>query len=329
MKTLVTGATGFVGSNLVRRLLKDEGEIKALVRKNSNTKNIDGLDIEIVNGDLRDRESLMSVLKGCDTLYHVAAHYSFWDRDSKKIYDINVEGTKNILYAALKRGLEKVVYTSTVGCIGIPQNGDCGTEKTELNPPDFHNHYKRSKYLAEVEALKICKKGLPLVIVNPSTPIGPMDIKPTPTGKIIVDFLNKKMPAYINTGLNLIDVRDVARGHILAAQRGRIGERYILGNENISMKSILNLLEEITGIKAPRIRMPYLLALTAAHINQLISDKITKRPPFIPLAGVRMAKRFMYFDASRAVRELSLPQSSIKKALEESVKWYYEHGYVK
>ena len=329
MKTLVTGATGFIGANLVRELLKDGYEIRALVRKDSNTKNIDGRDIEVVRGDLCDKESLISALKGCNTLYHVAAHYSFWDRDSRKIYDINVEGTKNILDAALKTGLEKVIYTSTVGCIGIPQNGICGNEDTELNPSDLHNNYKTSKYLAEVEALKICKKGLPLVIVNPSTPIGPMDIKPTPTGKIIVDFLNRKMPAYMNTGLNLIDVRDVASGHILAAQRGKIGERYILGNENISMKGILNLLEEITGIKAPRIRIPYPLALTAAHINQFISDKITKRPPFIPLGGVRMAEKFMYFDASKAVRELSLPQSSVKKALQESVRWYYEYGYVK
>lgn len=328
MKTLVTGATGFIGANLVRELLKDGYEIKALIRKDSNTHNINGLDIEIVYGDLRDKYSLISALKGCNTLYHVAGHYSLWDSDITDIYDINVEGTENMLDVALNMGLEKVVYTSTVGCIGIPLNGYCGNEGSELILSDLHNHYKRSKYLAEVKALKICRKGLPLVIVNPSTPLGPMDIKPTPTGKIIVDFLNRRMPAYMNTGLNLIDVKDVARGHIMAAQRGRIGERYILGNENISMKGILNLLEEITGINAPRIRIPYFLALIAAHINQFISDKITKRPPFIPLAGVRMAKRFMYFDASKAVKELSLPQSPIKNALEESVKWYRENGYV-
>ncbi len=329
MKCLVTGATGFIGSNLVKVLIKNGFSVRALIRNNSNLQNIKNLDIELHYGDLLDYESLTKAIKDCSFLFHAAAHYSFWDVSKKLIYEANVRGTRNILKAAVKAGVKKTVYTSTVGCIGIPGNGASGNEKTPVNPSTLSNSYKHSKYLAEREALKFFERGLPLVIVNPSTPVGPGDIKPTPSGKIIVDFLNRKIPAYLNTGLNLISVSDCALGHILALKKGKAGERYILGNQNLSFQEILLLLEEITGLKAPKLKIPYSFALVAAHINEIISDYITKKPPKIPLGGVRMAKYFMYFDSSKAVRELGLPQSSIKKALEEAILWYRENGYVR
>ena len=236
MTTLVTGATGFLGSALARELLKDGRTLKLLVRKNSDTRNIDDLDCEVAYGDLQDRDSLKSALTGCQTLYHTAAYYSLWSRDKKLIYDINVQGTRNILESALEMGIEKVVYTSTVGCIGLSEDGSPANENQPMNPATLCNDYKLSKYEAEQVAHELFGRGLPVVIVNPSTPVGPRDIKPTPTGKIILDFLNRKMPAYIDTGLNLIDVADCARGHILAEEKGRLGERYILGNKNMPHK---------------------------------------------------------------------------------------------
>lgn len=329
MKCLVTGATGFIGSNLVKALISNGFSVRALTRENSNSSNLKNLDIEIHHGDLLDYKSLERALKGCAFLFHVAAHYSFWDVSKDLIYKINVDGTRNILKAALKTGIKKTVYTSTVGCIGIPKNNSPGNEDTPVDQSTLSNSYKYSKYLAEKVALKFFKNGLPIVIVSPSTPVGPGDIKPTPTGKIIVDFLNRKIPAFIDTGLNLIDVRDCALGHILALKKGKIGERYILGNQNLSFHKILLLLEQITGLKAPRLKIPYSAALIAAYINEFISDYITKTPPKIPLAGVKMAKYFMYFDASKAVKELGLPQNPIKKALEDAVAWYRENGYVR
>lgn len=329
MKCLVTGATGFIGSNLVRALIKNGFSVRALTRENSNSSNLKNLDIEIHHGDLLDYKSLENALKGCAFLFHAAAHYSFWDVSKDLIYKINVDGTRNILKAALKTGIKKTVYTSTVGCIGIPKNNSSGNEDTPIDQSTLSNSYKHSKYLAEKEALRFFENGLPIVIVNPSTPVGPGDVKPTPTGKIIVDFLNRKIPAFIDTGLNLIDVRDCALGHILALKKGKPGERYILGNQNLSFRKILLLLEEITGIKAPGLKIPYSVALIAAYINEMISDYITKTPPKIPLGGVKMAKYFMYFDASKAVKELGLPQNPIKKALEDAVAWYRENGYVR
>ena len=263
MKTLITGSTGFLGSAVLRELLDDGREVKVLVRKGTRTANIDGLDVEIAYGDLRDLESIRSALTGCDILYHVAAYYSLWDRDQQLIYEINVEGTRKILQAAKEKGLEKIVYTSTVGCIGLNKDQTPATENTFFNKNTLSNDYKKSKYQAEQVALEFSRGGLPVVIVNPSTPIGPRDIKPTPTGKIILDFLNREMPAYLDTGLNLIDVKDCARGHILAEQKGVPGERYILGNQNMSLLDILLTLEKITGLKAPRIKMPFWVALSA------------------------------------------------------------------
>ena len=325
MTTLLTGATGFLGSALARELLKDGRTVKLLIRENTDTRNIDDLDCEKVYGDLRDRESLNSALIGCQTLYHTAAYYSLWSRDKKMIYDINVKGTRNILESALEADVEKVVYTSTVGCIGLSEDGSPANEDHPMNPATLCNDYKLSKYQAEQVAHELFGRGLPVVIVNPSTPVGPRDIKPTPTGKIILDFMNSKMPAYIDTGLNLIDVADCARGHILAEKKGQLGERYILGNKNMSLKEILLALEALTGLKAPRIKMPYWVAYSAGLACEWMSDAITHQPPAVPLAGVKMAKYFMYFDASKAVRELGLPQNPVEDALGQAVHWFKEN----
>jgi dihydroflavonol-4-reductase len=325
MTTLLTGATGFLGSAIARELLNDGRPLKLLIRKNTDTRNIDDLDCEKIYGDLRDRESLSSALSGCKTLYHTAAYYSLWSRDKKMIYDINVQGTRNILESALEANVEKVVYTSTVGCIGLSGDGSPANEDYPMNPATLCNDYKLSKYQAEQVAHELFGRGLPVVIVNPSTPVGPRDIKPTPTGKIILDFMNRKMPAYIDTGLNLIDVADCARGHILAEKKGQLGERYILGNKNMSLKEILMALEALTGLKAPRIKMPYWVAYSAGLACEWMSDAITHQPPAVPLAGVKMAKYFMYFDASKAVRELGLPQNPVEDALGQAVHWFKEN----
>ena len=325
MTTLVTGATGFLGSAIARELLYDGRKIKLLVRSNADLRNIEGLDVEVVKGDLRDKESLKSAMKNCSSLYHVAAYYSLWDWNKELIYDINVQGTRNILEIALELNLERVVYTSTVGCIGLSEDHTPTNEKQPINPATLSNDYKISKFQAETIALEMHSKGLPVVIVNPSTPIGPRDIKPTPTGKLILDFLKGKMPAYLDTGLNLIDVSDCARGHILAEEKGKSGERYILGNKNMSLKEILLALEKITGIQAPSIKMPYWVAYAAGLACETVSNLITQKPPAIPLAGVKMAKYFMYFDSSKAIRELGLPQNSVENALSQSVKWFQEN----
>jgi len=322
MTTLVTGATGFLGSAIARELLKDGRKIKLLARRNSDLRNIEGLDVELVKGDLRDKESLKSAVKGCSKLYHAAAYYSLWNKNKKIIYDINVQGTRNILETALDLGIEKVVYTSTVGCIGLSKDRTPTNENYPMDTATLSNDYKLSKFQAEKIALEMHTRGLSIVIVNPSTPIGPRDIKPTPTGKIVLDFLNGRMPAYLETGLNLIDVKDCARGHILAEEKGESGERYILGNKNMSLKEILLALEKITGIKAPSFRIPYWVAYSAGLACETLSNLITKTPPAVPLAGVKMAKYFMYFDSSKAIRELKLPQNPVENALSQSVEWF-------
>ena len=328
MKTLVTGSTGFLGSAILRELLDDGREVKVLVRKDTDTTNIDGLDVEIAYGDLRDSESLQSASNGCDILYHTAAYYSLWDQDKQLIYDINVEGTRKILQAAKEKGLERIVYTSTVGCIGLNDDTTPSNENTPFNPNTLSNDYKKSKHQAEQVVLEFARSGLPVVIVNPSTPVGPRDIKPTPTGKIILDFLNREMPAYLDTGLNLIDVKDCARGHILAEQKGISGERYILGNQNMPLFEILITLGEITGLKAPRVKMPFWVALSAGWVCEMVSNHVTGKPPAVPLAGVKMAKYFMYFDSSKAVQKLGLPQNPVENALRQSVDWFKNNNYV-
>jgi dihydroflavonol-4-reductase len=326
MKTFITGATGFIGASIARELLKDGREVRALVRKGSDTSNLAGLDIELWQGDLQDHAGLEKGLQGCNALFHAAADYRLWTRDPAEMYRINVDGTRAILEAALRNGLSRVVYTSSVGTLGNPGDGTPGSETTPVTLDDMVGHYKKSKFMAERVADGFVERGLPLVIVNPSTPVGPLDIKPTPTGKIIVDFLNRKMPAYLDTGLNIIAVEDCARGHILAEQKGTIGSKYILGNTNLTLREIFAVLEEITGLSAPRVRLPYMPILLAAYVNEGLSQ-ITGREPLIPLAGVQMAAKFMYFDSSRAVRELELPQSPACEALKRAVEWFRQHGY--
>lgn len=327
-KVFVTGATGFIGASLARALLEQGCEVKVLVRPGSDRRNLTGLDIEFHEGDLRDRNSLFNGLSGCDTLFHAAADYRLWTRDPESMYTVNVEGTRSILEAALMNDVSRVVYTSSVGTLGNPGNGTPGTEETPVSLSDMVGHYKKSKFLAEREAESFISRGLPLVIVNPSTPVGRLDIKPTPTGKIIVDFLNRRMPAYLDTGLNLIDVEDCAQGHILAARNGLVGEKYILGNENLTLRDIFKLLAEISGLPAPRVKLPYTPILFAAYVNEAIS-RVTGREPLIPLAGVQMAGKLMYFDSSKAKRVLGIPQHPVRKALEKAVDWFRTEGYVR
>jgi len=326
MKAFVTGATGFIGASIVRELLKDGCEVRVLARPGSDRRNLEGLDVDIWEGDLSDRGSLIRGLSGCQTLFHAAADYRLWTRTPASMYEVNVGGTRTILAAALSAGIEKVVYTSSVGTLGNPGDGTPGNEATPVDFSQMVGDYKKSKFLAERAAEEFLPKGLPLVIVNPSTPVGPRDIKPTPTGKIIVDFLNRKMPAYLDTGLNLLDVEACARGHILAAQKGRVGEKYILGNENLTLATIFSMLSEITGLRAPRVRLPYLPILWAAYANQALSA-LTGKEPLIPLAGVQMAAKFMYFDPSKAIAELGLPQVPVRQSLERSVAWFRSHDY--
>ena len=327
MKALVTGATGFIGAAVARVLLESGTEVRVLVRENSNLGNLEGLQTETVSGDLQDISSLHKALRGCQHLYHVAAHYALWAKNPKIFYQVNVDGTRHLLQAAGDVGVERIVYTSTIGAIGLPEGGGLGTEETPVSLSQMAGDYKRSKYLAEQEALKLAKAGLPVVIVNPSAPVGERDIKPTPTGQIIVDFMLGRMLAYIDTGMNLIDVNDVAIGHLRAMEKGRTGERYILGHRNLTLKEVCEILSKITGVKAPTVKLPWRGVLPLAHVNKWIADYVTHRPPRIPLEGVRMAKYRMHYDCSKALRELDLPQTPIETSLENAVKWFRTHGY--
>jgi dihydroflavonol-4-reductase len=334
MNCFVTGASGFIGANLVHELVANNHHVKALVRPGSDLRGLEGADFERVEGDLGDTEKLKSAMNGCDWCFHVAASYHLWLRDYRPMYAANVEGTRNVIEAAAKAGCGRIVYTSTVGCIGYPAPIEGrispSNEATPVSEHQMSNHYKRSKWQAEQVATQLARQGLPVIIVNPTAPVGPRDVKPTPTGKVIVDFLNRQMPAYLDTGLNWVHVRDVALGHILAAKKGCIGERYILGHRegNWTMKEAFAVLEEITGVRAPTMRIPYFVALSAAHVDETIS-RFTRRAPKAPLGGVRMAKYKMFFDPSKAVRELGLPQTPPRQALADAVEWFRAHGYVK
>jgi dihydroflavonol-4-reductase len=326
MKALVTGATGFVGAAVVRVLIKAGMDVRVLARRDSDFTNLQPFKIDGAYGDLRDRESLRNALAGCQQLYHVAAHYALWARDPSIFYEVNVQGTKNLMEAARDTGTERIVYCSTIGAIGLPPDGGLGTEDTPISLSQMAGHYKRSKFLAEQEVLRLANEGLPVVIVNPSAPVGEGDVKPTPTGQVIVDFMKDRMPAYIETGMNLVDVDDVAAGHLLAMQRGRIGERYILGCKNLMLREVFEILSRLTGIKAPTLKLPRLAVLPLAHLNQWFAN-LTGRPPRIPLEGVRMAKYKMHYDCSKAIRELGIPQTPPEVALEKAVRWFRDHGY--
>ena len=333
MRCFVTGASGFIGANLIHELLARGNPVKALLRPESDLRGLKGANFEGVNGDVSNREKLVAAMHGSDWCFHVAASYHLWLRDYAPMYAANVEGTRNVIEAAVAAGCSRIVYTSTVGCIGLPKPVDDivtpADESTPVSEAQMSNHYKLSKWRGEIVAREQAAKGAPVVIVNPSAPVGPRDVKPTPTGQVIVDFLNRNMPAYLDTGLNWVHVRDVAIGHILAAEKGRIGERYILGHAqgNWTMKQTLGVLEEITGVQAPKMRIPYFVALTAAHVNEAIAN-LTGKPPKAPISGVRMAKYKMWFNPAKAIRELGLPQTPPKQALTDAVEWFRANGFV-
>lgn len=322
---LVTGGTGFVGAHLVRALVARGEKVRCLIRASSRLDNLEGLPVELVQGDLQHPDSLQEALRGCRRLFHCAADYRLFAPDPREIYANNVQGTENLLRAAAQAGVERVVYTSSVGALGLRPDGQPADETTPVTEDQMIGHYKRSKFQAERVAEDWAARGLPVVIVNPSTPIGELDIKPTPTGQVIVDFLNRKVPAYVDTGLNFIDVRDVAEGHLLAAERGRVGEKYILGHRNMTLKELFELLSEITGIPAPRVKLPHWIPLAFAAADTALA-RLTRRVPRVSLEGVRMARHRMFFDAGKAVRELGLPQTPIEEALTRAVEWFRTHG---
>ena len=326
MRALVTGATGFIGSHVTRALLRRGYEVRVLVRRGCDQRNIQGLDVEVALGDLCEPASLRAALAGCDALFHVAAAYTFWTPDPSRIYQVNVDGTRSVLEAARAAGVQRVVYTSTEATIGVPDGG-LGCEEWVADPERLAGAYKRSKHAAEGLALAMARDGLPLVVVNPTTPVGPHDVKPTPTGQIIVDYMWRRMPAYVDTGLNIVDVEDVAEGHVLALEKGRPGERYILGNRNLTLQALFRLLEDITGVRAPRRRMPLGLALAAGHASQFVADRITHTCPRVPLDAVQAARHRRFMNCSKAVRDLGIPESPIEEALQKAVYWFRQQGY--
>jgi dihydroflavonol-4-reductase len=323
---LVTGGTGFVGAHVVRALLRRGGRVRCLVRASSPPKNLEGLAVDRVIGDLRDPASLRRALSGVEVVYHCAADYRLWAPDPRELRETNVNGTENLLRAASEAGVRRVVYTSSVAALGLRSDGGPADEATPVEPSDIIGSYKRSKYEAERVAVSWVERGLPVVIVNPSTPVGERDVKPTPTGQIIVDFLKRRLPAYVDTGMNLVDVADVAEGHLLAAERGRVGERYILGNRNMTLKEILDAMSKRTGLPSPRLKLPHWIPVAAAAVDTMVADW-TGRPPRVPIDAARMSCHRMFFDSSKAVRELGLPQSSVEDALERAVRWFREQGY--
>ncbi len=321
--TLVTGATGFVGWHVARQLLARGDSVRALVRPASRLRELEGC--EAVTGDLRDPASLRRAVEGCGTVYHVAADYRLWAPDPREMYASNVDGTRNLLDAARQSGVERFVYTSTVGCIGLRKDKP-GDEATPVSLDDMTGPYKRSKFLAERVALDFAAAGFPVIIVNPTTPVGDHDFKPTPTGKIILDFIRRAMPAYIETGLNFVDVRDVAAGHLLACEHGRPGERYILGSENLSLEQLFMRLERTTGVPAPARKIPYALAMAAGVVTTGIAG-ITGRPPKAPLDAVRMARKKMWVRHAKAAGEFGYAPGPVDDALARAAAWFRENGY--
>ena len=326
MTTLVTGASGFLGSHVARQLVAAGEPVRVLMRPSSTNRAVSDLSLEYVTGDLRDPASLDKAMAGVQYVFHVAADYRLWARKSKEIYDSNVGGTKNLLAAAKRSGVEKIIYTSTVATIAVDRP-ELPTEATQSRLDEMVGHYKRSKWMAEQEVLKAAKEGLPVVVAMPTTPVGPGDWKPTPTGKIILDFLNGKMPGYVETGLNFVGAEECAAGHLLVAEKGKVGERYLLGGENMTLKQLLDALAKITGLAAPSLKIPHGLALSVAYINTMFS-RLVGREPQIPVEGVKIARHNMFVDVSRAQRELGFQPGSVAAALERAVRWYVDNGYV-
>ena len=326
MTTLVTGASGFLGSHVARQLVARGEAVRVLLRSSSQTRAIEDLLVEIIHGDLRDAASLDRALAGVRRVFHVAADYRLWARDPRDIYESNVTGTKNILEAARRAGVQQFVYTSTVATVAVDRPG-LPNEETTSALQEMIGHYKRSKWLAETEALQAARRGLPVIVVMPTTPVGPGDWKPTPTGKIIVDFLNGRMPGYVDTGLNFVGVEDAAAGHLLASEKGRPGERYLFGGENLTLKQVLDTLARITGLPAPRLKIPHSLALGVAYAEAAFS-RLLGREPRIPVEGVKIARHNMFVDCSRARRELGFEAQPVAEALERAARWYEANGYV-
>jgi dihydroflavonol-4-reductase len=327
MTTLVTGAAGFLGSHVTRQLVARGENVRVLMRPSSNNRTISDLPLEYVTGDLRDAGSLERAMNGVKRVYHVAADYRLWARNPKEIYDSNVGGTKNLLAAATKASIEQFIYTSTVATIAVDRP-ELPNEFTDTKLEEMIGHYKRSKWMAEQEVLREAKQGLPAIVAMPTTPVGPWDWKPTPTGKIVLDFLNGKMPGYVETGLNFVGVEECAAGHLLVAEKGKIGERYLLGAENLTLKELLETLARITGLRAPSMKIPHGLALGVAYVETAFSRLVGKEPQ-IPVEGVKIARHKMFVDASRAVRELGFQPGPVAAALERAVRWYQANGYVK
>ncbi len=330
MRAFVTGATGFVGSHVARQLSNLGFELRLLVRPSSPTKNIENLNAERVVGDLAEAASFRSAISGCEVVFHVAADYRLWTRDAedmRAMYRCNVEGTRGLIDAARQAGVKRIVYCSSVATMGFRANGRPADENAPVALADMIGHYKRSKFIAEQVAIEAGKSGGDVVVVNPTTPVGEGDVKPTPTGRIVVDFLLRKFPAYVDTGLNLVDVREVARGHILALEKGRSGERYILGGENLTLKQILDKLAAITGLPAPTVRLPYVVALAAGVGDTVVTGHILRREPRVTLDAVRMGRKKMWVTCEKAERELGWKVVPVDDALRRAVEWFQVNGY--
>ncbi|HEY4751360.1 MAG TPA: hopanoid-associated sugar epimerase [Steroidobacteraceae bacterium] len=327
MRALVTGATGFVGSAVARALLREGWQVRVLVRDSSDRRNLDGLETEVVSGDLNDRGSLERAAKGCEALFHVAADYRLGARRPQELYRTNVEGTRNVLSAAQLAGVARIVYTSSVATIGIPADGSAGTEDSPVALADMIGHYKRSKFLAEQVAREAARAGAPVVIVNPSTPVGPGDVKPTPTGRMVQDAAAGRMPAYVDTGLNIVHVDDVAAGHLLALSRGRSGEHYILGGENMSLRAILTEITGLAGRSPPRIRLPTAALLPIAYVADALG-RLSGRTMRLTVEGVRLARKRMYFSSDKAARELGYRWRAPSEAFRDAVQWLREQGMI-
>jgi dihydroflavonol-4-reductase len=325
--TFLTGATGFVGSHVARALAEQGADLRLLVRANSNTKNIDDVKADLFTGDLRDPASLEKGIAGCEVVFHVAADYRLWVRDPEEMYRANVEGTRAILEAARKNRVRRVVYTSSVATMGFTSNGQPADENSPVSLDKMIGPYKRSKFMAEQVAIESARTGQDVVIVNPSTPVGERDIKPTPTGRIVVDFLKKKFPAYVDTGLNLVDVKECAWGHIAALEKGRSGECYILGGENLTLKQILDKLAAITGLPSPKIRVPYVLALATGIVDEVVTGRIRGREPRATIDAVRMGRKKMFVSSGKAERELGWKRVPVDDALRRAADWFRENGY--
>jgi dihydroflavonol-4-reductase len=333
MLAFVTGATGFLGSHVARVLAEQGAELRLLVRPTSDLRNVDDLKADRVVGDLRDAGSIEKALSGCDVVFHVAADYRLWVRDPGEMYRSNVEGTRALLEAARKQGVRRVVYTSSVATVGFTSNSngnvkqDVADEQSPVDIDDMIGHYKRSKFMAEQVAFEAAKSGVDVVVVNPTTPMGERDIKPTPTGRIVVDFMKRKFPAYVETGLNLVDATECARGHVQALEKGRSGQRYILGGENLTLKQILDRLAAITGLPSPTVKLPYIFALAAGVVDEMVTGRILGREPRATIEAVRMGRKMMFVSSAKAERELGWRMVAVDGALRRSVDWFRDNGY--